>query len=121
MQNWCLPTVWVIAVGTWVTSGVGPVHAQVPPPAGGWAPATATANSSDLSRGAQDGTGQGTLSLSAVLSDEGQPIERGLASSWPRGYAGPKDAVNFREPTNRTTAGGGEGGRRSHHHCDFRA
>ena len=79
MQNWRLPTVWVIAVGTWVTSGAGPAHAQVPPPAGGWAPATATANSSDLSRGAQDGTGQGTLSLSAVLSDEGQPIERGLA------------------------------------------
>ena len=59
-----------------------PAHAQsLAPAGGGWAPSTqaATPNSSVMPRSGTASTGQVALSLSAVLSEDGQTIDQGLA------------------------------------------
>ena len=60
---------------------------QPPPPQSGWAPVTA--NSSAMPRSVESAAGLVQVSLSAILSDEGQPIDQGLVWHIFRDRAGP--------------------------------
>lgn len=60
---------------------------QSPPPQSGWAPVTA--NSTAMQRSSETAAGLVQVSLSAILSDDGQPIDQGLVWHIFRDRAGP--------------------------------